>query len=119
MDDQNTQQNYSQILEEFREERPNIIACAIIKDGRVESCLFPPSFEQETLALIIDSTMKVGENGLKQLGGKNLKRILLKNQQGIIVLQQLDDAILFVLADQKTKPGSLLLSTQELATKIA
>ncbi|BBM82327.1 roadblock/LC7 domain-containing protein [Candidatus Uabimicrobium amorphum] len=119
MDDQNTQQNYSQILEEFSEERPNIVACAVIKNGSIESCIFPSTFEKDTLALIIDSTMKVGKNSLDKLGGKNLKRILLKNEQGIIVLQQLANSILFVLADQKTKPGSLLLSVQELATKMA
>ncbi|WP_372369251.1 hypothetical protein [Candidatus Uabimicrobium sp. HlEnr_7] len=118
MDDQNTQQNYLQILEEFREQRPNVVACAIIKNGNVESCVFPPSFEKETIALVIDSTIQVGKGSLDKLGGKNLKRILLKNEQGIIVLQQLTDSVLFVLADQNTKPGSLLLSTQELATKM-
>jgi len=118
MDEQNTQQNYSQILEEFREERPNIVACAIIKDGNIESSFIPSSFDKETLAVIVTSTMQAGESSIAQLGGKNVKRVLLKNDQGIIVLQHVNNSLLFILADSKTKPASLLLSSQELAGKI-
>ena len=81
---------------------------------------FPASFDQDTVAVIIPSVMRAGKDGASQFGGKNIKRVMLKNEQGLIVLQKVNDNdILFILADNAFKPADLLLRTQEFAERLA
>lgn len=120
MDNKNIQEEISQILMQFKEKEENVIAVAVINQDGISVCsIFPPSFDKDTIAMIISSTMKVGEKSMRELGGKGLKRMLLKNSHGLIVLQNIANAqTLFVLADNEIKPASLLLASQELAVKI-
>ena len=98
-------------LQEMQMNTPDVEATAIVSvDGLIIASSLPAGVEEDRVSAMSAAMLSLGERISGELGRGMLDEVYVKGENGYVVLRAVgEEAVLTVLARQKTKLGLLFL----------
>jgi predicted regulator of Ras-like GTPase activity (Roadblock/LC7/MglB family) len=108
-------------LQELQMNTPDVEATAIVSvDGLTMASSLPSGVEEDRVSAMSAAMLSLGERIATELGRGMLDEVYVKGKNGYVVLRAVgDEAVLTVLARQKTKLGLLFLDMRRAAEDLA
>jgi predicted regulator of Ras-like GTPase activity (Roadblock/LC7/MglB family) len=108
-------------LQELQMNTPDVEATAIVSvDGLTMASSLPSGVEEDRVSAMSAAMLSLGERIATELGRGMLDEVYVKGKKGYVVLRAVgDEAVLTVLARQKTKLGLLFLDMRRAAEDLA
>jgi predicted regulator of Ras-like GTPase activity (Roadblock/LC7/MglB family) len=109
-------------LQDMQMNTPDVEATAVVSvDGLTIASSLPAGIEEDRVSAMSAAMLSLGERIAGELGRGMLDEVYVKGERGYVVLRAVgEEAVLTVLARQKTKLGLLFLdmrrASEELAT---
>lgn len=109
------------ILRKLSATSGEIEAAAVIStDGLVMSSLVPDGIDDDRLGAMSAAMLSLGERAAMELGRGKLEQVLVKGEQGFIILIHAgEDAVLTVLTSPTARLGLIFLDVRRTAAEIA
>ena len=104
-------------LRDLRSSSPDVEASAVISvDGLTIVTALPQDVEEDRVAAMSAAMLSLGERIATELGRGELDQVYIKGSDGYVVLMSVGaEAVLTVLAHQKTRLGLLFLDMRRAA----
>ncbi len=108
-------------LQELQMNTPDVEATILVSvDGLTMASSLPGGTEEDRIAAMSAAMLSLGERIASELGRGMLDEVYVKGEQGYVVLRAVgEEAVLTVLARQKTKLGLLFLDMRRASTDLA
>ena len=108
-------------LQELQMNTPDVEATALVSvDGLTMASALPGGTEEDRVAAMSAAMLSLGERIASELGRGILDEVYVKGERGYVVLRAVgEEAVLTVLARQKTKLGLLFLDMRRASTDLA
>ncbi len=108
-------------LQELQMNTPDVEATILVSvDGLTMASSLPGGTEEDRIAAMSAAMLSLGERIASELGRGMLDEVYVKGEQGYVVLRAVgEEAVLTVLARQKTKLGLLFLDMRRASADLA
>jgi len=110
----------NEILEKLKQNISGVNAVSLTSiDGLLITAILPNKQWEEKIAAISASIIHTSATSTSELEQTGLKQIIVKNEDGHIIVTQIgNDAILTVVANKTAKLGMILLEIEEVIQKL-
>ena len=105
----NVKAGYHDLIEDFYEQSAHIGGIVLVNEGALVASALSQNYDSETIGTITSSTKEIIENNLQVFSKTNIRQILIKGKENIVLLQHIKDSwILVVFADNACKVKELM-----------
>jgi predicted regulator of Ras-like GTPase activity (Roadblock/LC7/MglB family) len=108
-------------LQELQMNTPDVEATSVVSvDGLTMASILPSGVEEDRVAAMSAAMLSLGERIASELGRGILDEVYVKGERGYVVLRAVgEEAVLTVLARQRTKLGLLFLDMRRASEELA
>jgi predicted regulator of Ras-like GTPase activity (Roadblock/LC7/MglB family) len=108
-------------LQELQMNTPDVEATSMVSvDGLTMASILPSGVEEDRVAAMSAAMLSLGERIASELGRGILDEVYVKGERGYVVLRAVgEEAVLTVLARQRTKLGLLFLDMRRASEELA
>ncbi|MCB0281880.1 MAG: roadblock/LC7 domain-containing protein [Calditrichae bacterium] len=114
---QTLSENLQFILKDLETSTPDIEATALVSsDGLVIASRLPSDVEEDRIGAMSAAMLSLGERSSEELSRGKLNQVLIKGENGYIVMMNIgDESVLVVMTNEKIKLGLLFLELKRTA----
>ncbi|NUM34386.1 MAG: roadblock/LC7 domain-containing protein [Candidatus Brocadiae bacterium] len=114
------QKSYYQVIEEIQKQYSGFQALVLCdRESNILASAGCESYDKETIATIVSSTILMIENHLEDLGEKDWQQVIINGKDNIVVLRLISqNKVILVLANHDKKIETLSQEVQKIASML-
>ena len=117
-----TQSRTEKMVDRLRQlqQTEGVEAAAVVSvDGLIMASALPASIEEDRVAAMSAALLSLGDRIATELGRGTLEQVYIKGSKGYVILMAIgEEAVLTVLALEKTAPGLVFLDMKRAAAEL-